>query len=104
MQTQIIETVPTRENWQQFCEEADLAKEEWATWYELAAVARENDELADFIEDEAAKEITEYFYQSGGYTKDWSDVVTSADKFRRMRRAQIAAWQKWADRTSRAGA
>ena len=65
------------------------------TWYELAAVARENDDLADFIEAEAAKEITEYFYQPGGYTKDWSDVVTSADKFRRMRRAQIAAWRKW---------
>ena len=94
MRTQIVETTPTRENRERFLTEPDLTKEEWATWYELAKVARVNNEAATFIETEAADEITEH-NQVEAYTKDWSDLVRSADKFRRMRRAQIAAWVKW---------
>lgn len=91
-----IETEPNRQNWRQFCEEPDLTPEEWATWYELAEVARKNDEVANFIETEAAVKIAEH--DQAPYTEDWSDLVQGADKFRRMRRAQIVAWEKWQKR------
>lgn len=96
MRTQITETKPNRQNWEQFCEEEPLTKEEWATWYELAAVARVNGEVANFIETEAADEIAEH--DQFEFTYEWSNLVESSDRFKRMRRAQIAAWQKWRER------
>jgi hypothetical protein len=93
MRTQVIETVPTRENWESFCEEEPLTEEEWVAWYSLAEVARENDEVASFIESEAADEIAEH--DQFEFTYDWSCLVQSSDRFKRMRRAQIAAWAKW---------
>ena len=59
MRTQ-VDVKPDRLNWQRFCEESDLTKEEWAAWYELAAAARSNEEVAEFIEAEAADEIREH--------------------------------------------
>lgn len=93
MRTQVIETRPTRENWESFCEEEPLSKDEWAAWYSLAEVARENETVAAFIETEAAAEIAEH--DQFEFTYDWSNLVESSDRFKRMRRAQIAAWQKW---------
>jgi len=93
MRTQVIETRPTRENWGQFCEEPELTPGEWAAWYRLAPVALVNDEVAKFIEAEAATEIAED--RQFGFPADWSDLAQSSDAFRRMRRAQIAAWRKW---------
>ena len=97
MRTSIVETKPSHENWEQFCEEMELIPEEWAAWYQLAAVARSNEEVAEFIEAEAADEIAEHD-QGTPYTEDWSDVVIGSDRFKRMRRAQIAAWAKWQKR------
>lgn len=97
MRTHIVETTPNRENWEGFCEEEPLTEEEWAAWYELAAVARENDEVAEFIESEAAEEIAEH--DQYVFTYSWPSLVQSSDKRKRMRRAQIAAWRKWQERT-----
>jgi hypothetical protein len=94
MKTSIIETIPTRDNWEQFCEEPELTKEEWAIWYDLAEVARENEEVAAFIETEAADEIAECDHATI-HAKDWSDMVEWADGHRRWRRAVLAAWEKW---------
>jgi len=96
MRTQVVETRPTRDNWEQFCEEEPLTEEEWAAWYELAAVARVNGEVATFIETEAADEIAEH--DQFEFTYDWSNLVQSSDKFKRMRRAQIRAWRKWQEK------
>jgi len=94
MKQAVVETMPARGNWERFCQEPELTKEEWGTWYELAVVARANENVAHFIETEAAAEIAES-EQSIEYTKDWSDMVQWSDRFKRMRRAQIAAWRKW---------
>jgi len=96
MRTQIVETRPNRDNWEQFCEEPELTKKEWSDWYELAAVARENNEVATFIEAAAAEEIADH--DQFEFTYDWSDLVKSSDAFRRMRRVQIRAWRKWQKR------
>jgi hypothetical protein len=90
-----IEVEPDQNNWELFCQEPELTKEEWATWYELAAEARENDEVADFIESEAADEITDY-EQKRELT--WPNVIRGADAHRRYKRAVIAAWEKWQTR------
>jgi len=93
-----IDIHPDQRNWERFCQEPELSPEEWATWYQLAAVARESEELRQFIHITAADEIAEY-YQKDEYTPgDWSDLVQSADKHRRYKRAVIAAWKLWQQR------
>ena len=59
-------------------------------------VARVNGEVATFIETEAADEIAEH--DQFEFTYDWSNLVQSSDKFKRMRRAQIRAWRKWQEK------
>jgi hypothetical protein len=94
---------PDRHNWKQFCKESELTSEEHAVWNEMAraikeAEARGDGSLFDFITAEVQTEDEELRWLEDIQSGDWSDLVASADASRRLKRAEIAAWQKYLER------
>jgi len=83
---------PNRNNWREFCEEPPLTDEERAAWADLAnAVTYSDDLLTELIRatrDEAAA------LSDVGTTKDWADMVKKTQAYRRLRRAEIAWWER----------
>lgn len=90
MKDSIPAVVPTRENWRQFCEEPELSHEEWALWRELGALARRDKRFFELC-------FAKIPPPSGtpGKTKDWSDVVQSAEKYRRYFRAHFPLYRDY---------
>jgi hypothetical protein len=90
MRTQIIETRPTRENWERFCTEPALTLTEGAAWYEMGTEAKTNDALVHYLDSKVAKP------ECVPYTPDdWSDMVEWANRHRRWHRAVLEAWEEW---------
>ena len=91
---------PDRHNWKRFCTEPELTSEEHAIWNEMARAIREAEAkgdggLFDFITAEVQAEDKELRRLENIQSSDWSDLVASADAGRRLKRAEIAAWQKY---------
>lgn len=92
---------PDRNNWRQFCQEPQLSDEEDTEWQKMAkaireAEARNDGELFDFITAEVEVEDRELRrLEDAAQPGDWSDLVASADARRKLKRAEIAAWERW---------
>lgn len=93
MKTSITVTEITRENYHEFCTEPELTRDEWLQRHEMAAAARSDEATMAYIDaaTEAEREAQDYVRP----TKDWADLARSADVWRRLVRAQIAAWREW---------
>lgn len=91
---------PDRRNWRLFCQEDEPTTEENHTWREMAdAILTEqadgSHELLSFIATATATESRAETQAELVTTKDWSDLVQSADARRRRMRAELAAWARW---------
>jgi len=91
---------PNKHNWRQFCEESKLTKVEAAAWEEMAKAIREaeakgNGDLFDFITAEVQAEDEELRQLEDVQTGGWSNLVASVDAGRKLKRAEIAAWEQW---------
>jgi len=91
-EVEMVHIEPDRTNWHKFCQEPQLTKAEFAKWHEMASVIKKNDALYDFIAEETDAEWT-MFMQERVSTDSWSALVERADIRRRLKRAEIKAYQ-----------
>jgi alpha-ketoglutarate-dependent taurine dioxygenase len=103
---------PDRNNWRQFTTEPPLSSEEAAEWQAMAKAIREaeaqalanlsiSSTLFDFIFAATSEEYEVLRAVEGAArTSDWADLVATADAGRRLKRAEIAAWERWKSRLS----
>ena len=94
----------TRTNYREYCQEPELTKDEHRQWHIMAKAIREqiqgkpldDSPLFCHIEQETEVEHAAYRTAETCRTTDWRDVATFADACRKLKRAEIAAWRKWA--------
>jgi len=87
--------IPSRHNWEAFCQEPQLTKQEQREWTELAREARSDDQFLAYICKAVQVEEAALQVASRQYTKDYSDLVAFADANRVLKRAEIATHARW---------
>jgi len=89
-----ITVAASRENWRSLCQEPELTEDEQRERLQMQHQFRQQAGLFDYIlacteqEWNALPTVPE-----GGHT--WEGLVEWADAYRRLQRAELAAWQEW---------
>ena len=88
---------PTRENWQQFCQEDPLTADEAAAWCEMADTVKlhRTPGRLEFIIAATREEEAAYRKARKIATNDWANLARKVDTSRRYKRAELAAWARW---------
>ena len=85
---------PDRTNWKQFCQVLPLTDAEYADWREMSRTIVKDDNLFAFVVERTEVEWKQSIAEAGK-VECWSDMVKWADAYRRLQRAEIAAWKEW---------
>jgi len=84
-------------DWEQFCREPQLTREETTAYHEMEAAchADSTNELRNFIITATVIEAAAHDGTLIGMTDNWADLVQEVDANRRYKRAELAAWRQW---------
>jgi len=82
----------TSHNWLDHCTEPPLTRAEAARWRDLVLAMAADPALDDRIHAATVTERAAFMAAQRITTADWSDVVAWADAWRRLQRAELAAW------------
>lgn len=89
MKDTVSTVVPSRENWEQFCEVPDLTHAEWILWRKLSALARQDNRFFEICV--AAVPLPSVT----AVTLDWSDLVVRVENRWRYMRAHFPLYERY---------
>jgi hypothetical protein len=88
----------TRTNYHQFCVEPDLTYAEWCAVSEARALAHTDARFRAFVDQATAAELAAIDALPQAADSTWRDMVTGADAYRRLMRAQVRALGAWEEK------